>query len=32
VFAVVMLRIRERELDQRVEQLGHEVMVIVGYR
>lgn len=32
VFALVILWIRERELDGRVEQIGHEVMVLVGYR
>lgn len=32
VFALVMLWIRERELDGQVEQLGNEVLVLVGYR
>lgn len=32
VFAVVMLRLRERQLDGQVERLGHEVMMLVGYR
>lgn len=32
VIALVMLRSREREFDRQVEQLGHEVLVVVGYR
>jgi hypothetical protein len=29
---LVTLRIRERALNQRFEQLGQEVLVLVGYR
>jgi hypothetical protein len=28
----MMLWVRERELDGRIDQLGHEVMVLVGHR
>ena len=30
--ALILLRAQERKLDQRIERLGHECLVLVGYR